>query len=144
MFKMSNIHDYLALCESKARYCRFLDTKDWESWREMFVEDFELDVTEGTNLPVIRGRDAAIEQILSSIRHAKTVHQVHNPEISIDGDEATAIWAMNDRLDFGPERPSIIGYGHYHERWVRSDGIWKIRTLRLTRLILEIRKSPLG
>jgi SnoaL-like domain len=132
-----NIEDWLALCELKARYCRLMDTKQWDAWRELFTEDYELDVTAGTDLPVIKGREAAPDRVLSSIRHAVTAHQVHSPEIRIDGDAASGIWAMQDRVIFS-NGTSLTGYGHYHDRFRRQDGQWRIAALKLTRLHLEM------
>ena len=56
---------YLAISAVKARYCRLLDTKDWSGFAGLLTEDFELDVSEGTSVPVIHGRDAAVTQIRS-------------------------------------------------------------------------------
>ena len=132
-----NVEDWLAICELKARYCRLMDTKQWDAWRELFAEDYELDVSEGTGLPVIKGREAALDRVLSSIRDAITVHQVHTPEIRIDGDAASGLWAMQDRVIF-PNGTSLTGYGHYHDRFRRQDGQWRIVALKLTRLHLEM------
>ena len=132
-----NVEDWLAICELKARYCRLMDTKQWDAWRELFAEDYELDVSEGTGLPVIKGREAALDRVLSSIRDAITVHQVHTPEIRIDGDAASGLWAMQDRVIF-PNGTSLTGYGHYHDRFRRQDGQWRIAALKLTRLHLEM------
>jgi hypothetical protein len=132
-----NAEDWLAIYELKARYCRLMDTKQWDAWRDLFTEDYELDVTAGTDLPVITGREAALERVLSSIRHAVTAHQVHSPEIRIDGDTASGIWAMQDRVIF-PNGRSLTGYGHYHDRFRRLDGQWRIAALKLTRLHLEM------
>ena len=30
----------------KARYCRYLDTKDWAAWRTIFADDFLSDTSE--------------------------------------------------------------------------------------------------
>ena len=132
-----NIEDWLAIYELKARYCRLMDTKQWDAWRELFAEDYELDVSEGTGLPVIKGREAALDRVLSSIRDAITVHQVHTPEIQIDGSAASGLWAMQDRVIF-PNGTSLTGYGHYHDRFRRQDGQWRIAALKLTRLHLEM------
>lgn len=134
------LRDWIAICEAKARYCRTMDTKDWDAYRDVFTEDYELDVSEGTGVPVIRGRDAAIAFVRRSIEKAITVHQVHLPEIDVDGDEARAVWAMHDRVIY-PDGPSLTGYGHYHERWVRRDGAWKIAALKLTRLHLDAKPA---
>jgi len=138
MNDLDAINAKLALSEAKARYCRMLDTKDWEKFAALLTEDFVLDVSEGTQVPVITGREAAVKQIKSSIQTAKTAHQVHAPEIQLNAEEAHVIWAMQDRVIWGPDRPSITGYGHYHERWVRRNGDWKLAALRLTRLHIDV------
>jgi hypothetical protein len=135
---LESLHAKLALMEAKARYCRMLDTKDWAGYTNLLTEDFVLDVTAGTQVPVISGREAAVKQIQSSILTATTVHQVHSPEIELEGDEARVVWALQDRVIWGVDRPSITGYGHYHERWVRRDGGWKMASLRLTRLHIDV------
>jgi hypothetical protein len=33
-----NFADWVAICETKARYCRCLDTKDWAGYRERYVK----------------------------------------------------------------------------------------------------------
>jgi hypothetical protein len=136
--------DWLALCNAKARYCRTLDTKDWVGYADLLTEDYVLDVSEGSKVPVIKGRDAAIKQVQSSILDATTCHQVHSPEIEVNGDEAQVIWALQDRVIWGPERPSITGYGHYHERWVRQQGEWKLASLKLTRLHIDVHPPAAG
>lgn len=141
---MTTFNDWLALTEAKARYCRMLDTKDWAGYAALLTEDFVMDVSAGTQVPVIKGREAAVRQVQSSILTATTAHQVHSPEIRIQGDQAYVVWAMQDRVVWGPERPSITGYGHYHERWVCHGGDWKLASLRLTRLHIDIHpaKAP--
>lgn len=131
------IADWLALSEAKARYCRCLDTKDWDGFKNLMTEDFELDLSGASHLGVTKGRDAAVAQIRGSIETAKTAHQVHTPEIAINGDEATVIWPMQDRVLWGDDKPSLVGYGHYNERWVRQDGQWKLAAQRLTRLHMD-------
>jgi hypothetical protein len=134
--------EWLAIANLKARYCRLLDTKDWAGWADLFLPDFVLDAT-GSGGPRIAGRDAAVASVRGSIDAAKTVHQVHSPEIEIDGDTARGIWAMQDRLIW-PGGRTLTGYGHYHERYVRSGGVWRIAKSRLTRLILEMQAPEAG
>ena len=143
--------DYVAISELKAHYCRLLDGKDWTGYAQLMTEDFELDVSEGTSMPLIRGRDAAVRQIQSSLLNARTAHQVHSPEIHFNGsDEAQAIWAMQDRVVWDAARAaqtgiaSLTGYGHYHERYVRRDGEWKLAALRLTRLHIDMQRATMA
>ena len=137
--------DWVAICETKARYCRFLDTKDWERYADVFTEDLVLDTPSGGQ--AIEGRDAALRMIRGSVESAKTAHHVHNPEISFapDGQSADVIWAMNDRVIWGEDRIELrgnlghTGYGHYREHYVKcADGKWRIRHVKLTYLIFDI------
>lgn len=133
----------------KARYCRLLDTKDWDGFAALLTEDFELDVSGSGGGELIRGRDAALSMIRASIGDAKTAHQVHSPEIESDGDTAQAVWAMQDRVVWPAEKAvrsgiaSLTGYGHYHERYVRRDGTWLIAASRLTRLHMDMQREAL-
>jgi hypothetical protein len=127
--------DWLAIANLKAAYCRLLDTKDWEGWGQLFTEDFELDVT-GSGGDLVTGRDAVVASVRGSIETAKTAHQVHFPEITINGDEAHAIWPMQDRVVWEEGR-ALTGCGHYHERYVRTEEGWRIAAQKLTRLVMD-------
>ncbi|MDB5702757.1 MAG: hypothetical protein JWL66_2956 [Sphingomonadales bacterium] len=129
----------------KARYCRFLDTKDWAGLTALFTEDAVLDVQQDTGMPPFKGRDLLIEQIRAAVIEAKSAHQVHTPEITINSEaSASIIWAMQDRVVWNEGRSpipgvrSITGYGHYHEHYVRQDGAWLIASLKLTRLHVDM------
>ena len=142
-----NFETWIAITELKARYCRLLDTKDWDSYAALLTEDFELDISEGTGIPVIRGCEVAVKQVLASVGGSKTAHQVHAPEIRVTGsDEAEGVWAMQDHIVWEAERAArmgisgLSGYGHYHERYRRQNGVWKIAALRLTRLHVDMQR----
>ena len=133
-----------AIMETKARYCRFLDTKNWDGFAGLFTADAVLDVQEDSGAPPLHGRAAIQETVRHVVEHAKTAHQVHSPEITFDGaDAADVVWAMQDRLVWEaghspiPGASAMTGYGHYHERYVRRGGGWMIAALKLTRVLLE-------
>lgn len=127
------LNDWIAIGELKARYCRFLDTKQWQAWNELFTEDFLLDTSQAGGPPSICGRDDALAMVRAHIETAVTAHQVHSPEITIDGARAEGIWAMQDRVSFENGR-AITGYGHYTESYVKRNGSWRIARSKLTRL----------
>ena len=125
------------LCQAKARYCRALDTKDWTALAELLTGDMEFDLSDGNpDVPPIVGRANVLAAVQSSVTGAKTVHQVHMPEVEVDGDQAQAIWPVQERVVWD-NGTSLTAYGHYHDRWVRIDGQWKIAALRLTHLIMD-------
>lgn len=136
--------DWVAICETKARYCSCLDTKDWAGYTDCFTEDLTMDLPPEGNL--ISGRDACMKSVRGWVESAKTAHQVHNPEIafSADGNSADVIWAMQDRVAWGEDRRGHVddaghtGYGHYREHYVRcDDGRWRIRSQVLRYLHMD-------
>jgi hypothetical protein len=128
---------YHELAQAKARYCRLLDTKDWTALSELLTENMEFDLSDGNpDVAPIIGRDNVLAAVQASVTTAKTVHQVHAPEIELEGDRAQVIWAVQERVVWD-NGTSLTAYGHYHDRWVRVDGSWKIAALRLTQLIMD-------
>lgn len=131
----------------KARYFRFVDMKDWDGLRSIFTPDAQLEVPEaGTG---VNDLDTALEFFKAALEGAVSVHFGHMPEIEIEGPgNARAIWPMDDRIYWSPERASVLGYtqlrgfGHYHETYEKRDGEWKIKTLRLTRMRLNTQTPP--
>jgi hypothetical protein len=123
----------------KARYFRGLDLKDWTLLRDIFTEDAHV---EADGFP-FDGVDVFITAMKDFLDGVRTVHHGFMPEITVTGsDDATGIWAMRDYLLYPGDGPPVgfIGYGHYHERYVRQDGSWRIRRLVLTRIGID----PLG
>ena len=66
----------------KARYCRYLDTKDWASWRDIFADDFRSD-TASAGGKIIVGADPFVAFTRKSLGDRATVHQVHAPGIEL-------------------------------------------------------------
>jgi len=64
------------------------------------------------------------------------VHQVHSPEIEVQGSSAKVLWAMQDRVAY-EDGKGLVGYGHYTERYEKRDGRWRIASLKLTRLHVD-------
>jgi uncharacterized protein (TIGR02246 family) len=143
MGDQTDLEAFVAISQVKARYCRFLDTKDWAAYTDLFTEDFVLDTSPSGGPPPIQGREAAVAMIRGSVETAKTAHQVHNLELRLEGDTAHVVWAMQDRVIWGPDRAATMpeaghtGYGQYHERYERRDGRWRIAALQLRYLIYE-------
>ncbi|MGV0580399.1 nuclear transport factor 2 family protein [Mycolicibacterium elephantis] len=122
-----------AIKQLKARYCRFLDTKDWAAWRTLFADDFLSD-TSPAGGKVIRGADEFVAFTRKSLRNQATVHQVHAPEIELTSPTtARGVWALEDVVRFGPG-VNLRGYGHYHETYEKLDGQWRFTSSTLTRL----------
>lgn len=139
---MLTVEDLIAIEEIKqlkARYFRSVDTMNMDSWLQCFTEDvdltFELSVRLSEDQEVETARftgKAELEGWWNGLSRKQTVHHGHMPEITIVSEnEASGIWAMEDIVEFSDGL--LWGYGHYHEKYRRIDGEWKIATLRLTR-----------
>jgi hypothetical protein len=150
----------------KARYFRFLDTKQWDEFARLFAPEAVLDGTESflarhplTGKPFVNGRADLVEGLdIGDMlmvggetiaakgallwKNVVTVHHGHMADIEIVSDnEATAIWAMEDRLLFlDPTSPikEIQGFGHYHESYRMIEGQWKIASSRISRLRVDV------
>lgn len=134
-----------AIRQVKARYCRFLDTKDGDGWRTVFAPDvvMEVDLAVSTGgadpmtSPPYVGVNSVVPEVLATLAEVTTVHHCHTSEIALTSETtATGIWAMEDRLYF-PDGRQLHGAGHYHETYEKSDGTWRIKTLHLTRTLME-------
>lgn len=131
--------------QAKARYCRYLDTKQWDAFADLFIPEPEITMYDEAGALVVAysARDEFIVAARDYLEGARSIHQVHNDELTQVSDrEIGAIWSMEDYILF-PEgenvRPSRHhGYGHYYETWVLTSEGWRIASLELRRTILEI------
>lgn len=125
--------DMEAIRQLKARYCRLMDTKDWAGFRQVFTDDTTVDSTDAGG-SVVTGGDNFLEFLTAALDQVITVHHCHTPEIEITSPTtASGIWAMEDMVRF-PNGLDLHGYGHYHETYERHDGVWRIKSSKLTRL----------
>jgi hypothetical protein len=134
------------LRQLKARYCRFLDTKNVDSWHGVFSTDvvvtLDMAVSVGgadpQTAPPLQGVHNFVPMVMGGLENVATKHHCHTPELTlVSATTATGIWAMEDLLVFGDGR-ELFGAGHYHETYEKRDGSWRIKTLHLTRTILKM------
>ncbi|MCW2516672.1 MAG: hypothetical protein JWR11_5714 [Mycobacterium sp.] len=124
-----------ALKQLKARYCRLLDAKDWQSWRQIFTDDFVSDTSKAGG-KVITGADEFVAFTRSNLKKPSqaTAHQVHAPELEVTSPTtARGIWALEDVVRLAPG-VNLRGYGHYHETYEKVGDRWFIKSSTLTRL----------
>jgi hypothetical protein len=143
--------DIEAIKRLKARYCRLMDTKEWDSYRQLFTDDVTVDLElAGEAVPgqdqesteaggaVIAGADSFLAMLVPTLGEAVTVHQCHTPEIDLlSPTTAKGVWAMEDLLRF-PDGTELHGFGHYHETYEKQGGGWLIKSTRLTRLRTDV------
>ena len=126
----------------KARYFRLIDTKEWDLLPRLFMPDLRIVTPDGKVW--MEGGDQYAASLKYGLTDAVSCHQGLTGEIEIfDADSAAAIWAMQDIITWTDKHPregwkAITGRGHYHETYHREQGEWRIATLSLTRLSLDI------
>ncbi len=148
MADLAFLEAYVGISDTKGRYCRCLDSKDWDGYGDCFTDDVVLD-TRPAGGAITLGREELLRIVRRSVETAKTAHQVHSPLITLDGDTAHVVWAMQDRVVWGTERVAAMGnyghtgYGHYTETYAKqADGRWKIAHTVLSRLHVDVHAEP--
>ncbi|TAL02242.1 MAG: nuclear transport factor 2 family protein [Rhodospirillaceae bacterium] len=137
----------------KARYFRVIDSHDWVAFRGILADDAVFGSPndaeaekkwKGTipwshwTTPHITGADAIVAWISAGLANGTSVHRGFNAEIEVlTADTARGIWGLEDILRFpGME---VHGYGHYRDTYVRSDGVWRIKSFEVLRKSVEFR-----
>ena len=136
-------HDIEQIKRLKARYIRFGDTQNWQELGKLFTEDFEaiFDVAprfskDQPTRAAFSGRNAFIEAWAPALVGVITVHQAFLPEIALTSPTAaTGTWAMQDIVLM--PKCHFKGWGHYHDHYIKNNGLWKIKATRTTRLHTE-------
>ena len=142
MERLDRLEAIEAIRALKARYFRLIDTKQWDALRGVFTADLRIVTPEGKVW--LEGGDAYAASLQFGLTDSVSCHQGLSGEIeSVDAANAKAIWAMQDVIHWTDRHPregwkAILGRGHYHETYRREAGHWRIASLSLTRLSLEI------
>ena len=136
--------DIEAIKQLKARYFRLLDTQHWDELQSVFSSEANISFPEiGVSYP---SGDAFVTFARETMTGVVSVHAGYMPEISFQDDStASGIWGMTDDLDAPKGMPHsngepvrMRGAGHYHETYAKIDGAWKITSMRLERLRLDL------
>lgn len=142
MDRLDRLEAIEAIRTLKARYYRLVDTKRWDELAGVFATDIQVLTPEGR--VYAEGGATYAAALRNSLEHAVSCHQGLSGEIEVhSAGRASAIWAMQDIITWADRHPvtgwkSIVGRGHYHETYRRENGGWRIATLMLTRLSLDI------
>ncbi|MCW2626151.1 MAG: hypothetical protein QOF66_3189 [Mycobacterium sp.] len=125
---MSAMGDIEEIKQVKYRYLRALDTKHWDDFAATLTEDVVGRYGESIGEEHhFANRDELVTFMRSSLGpEILTEHRVTHPEITVDGDEASAIWYLQDRVIAPDFHFMLIGAGFYHDRYRRTSEGWKI------------------
>ena len=120
--------DREAIEQVKYRYLRALDTKDWNAFADTLTDDIVGDY--GSSLGQehhFTDRGSLVEFMRSSMpANVITEHRVTHPEITVDGDEASATWYLQDRVIVADFKFMLMGAAFYSDRYRRTAEGWRI------------------
>ena len=131
----------------KHRYFRCIDMANLTELAELLHEDVTVDFVGGTYRFQLTGRDEYVRMIGQAF-HAEFVgqHNGHHPEIDVLSEtEATGVWYLSDVALNLRSNVSTSGSSLYRDRYVKVDGVWKIRETayhRIFEIVEPIEKRP--
>ena len=133
--RIRRLEDIEAIRQLKAHYCQACDDDhNPDRVAACFVEDGLW----ASNTGVRAEGHAAIKRFMSGVpggRIRNSAHMVTNPIITVTGDSATGHWRLI-MLYTGQTPAGDLQYhriiGFYDEEYVRVDGRWLIKMLRVT------------
>ena len=114
----------------KYRYLRCVDLKRWDEIADVFTPGATVDygtLALGQHIR-LTGRDEIVAFLRDKLGPSiVTVHFASQPEIDIDGAEASGTWSFEDTVIATEYRVLIKGAAFYEDRYARGeDGRWRI------------------
>ena len=124
----SHDDDIEAIKQVKYRYLRGLDTKHWDDFADTLTDDVAGDYgpSLGKELHFTNRHDLVDFMRTSLGPGVITEHRVTHPEITVDGDEATGTWYLQDRVIVAEFNFMLIGAAFYRDRYRRTPDGWRI------------------
>jgi SnoaL-like domain len=111
------------------RYARAVDTKDWDLYRSVFIQDAQIDYS-SAGIPA-GSRDEIAEFLSQGFTSIPwSMHYITNIEADVDGDTASVRAMFYNPMQLpGMAEMSSCG-GYYHHELVRTPDGWRSRHLR--------------
>jgi hypothetical protein len=124
------VDDLEQIRQLKYRYLRTLDTKQWDDFEDCFVPEATADYA-GLSF---EDRAALVDYLRTNLpREIVTVHQVHHPEIEVDGDVATGRWYLSDQVISAEFGFRLEGAAFYEDVYRRTPEGWRVSHTGYTR-----------
>ena len=128
--RITRLEDLEAIKQLKARYCEICDD---DHNPDLITTVFSPDgIWEGRGIGKAQGH-AEIRKLFKGFQKMMSFsqHMVMNPIIEIDGEQARGRWYFFGPFTFREGNQAKWQAVRYHEDYVKLDGEWKIRHLRV-------------
>jgi hypothetical protein len=117
------VDDLTLISQLKYRYLRTLDTKQWDRFEECFLPDATADY----NGLLFENRSELVAYMRENVGEGVlTMHQVHHPELEVDGDTATGRWYLQDKVIVPAFQFMLEGAAFYEDRYARTPDGWRV------------------
>lgn len=138
----------------KARYFRFLDSRNLEGLQTVFTEDAEIHFKSPSYQLDFKGWPE-LEGFYGGAFNEGSfgMHHGHMPEITVDGDTATGLWYLHDIFFNTESKTQFEGSSIYKDTYVKTAAGWKISLSEYERYLevikpygddVQITSSPIG
>jgi hypothetical protein len=127
--RLTIIEDVEAIKRLKAEYCDICDDKhDQDRIVTIFAAD---GIWEGKGVGRAEGH-AELRKLFKSFeeRISFSQHNVFNPRITVNGNQAHGIWYFLGPFTFRKENKALWLAARYEDDYVKIDGVWKFQHLR--------------
>ena len=133
--------DRAAIQEQMYRYARATDWLETERHRDVFVTDCVFASPHSGDVSGIEAVVAWMERALAQFE--ATQHLIGNVSLTFEDDTtATAVSYVRAWHRFRDhEKPDMVLWGEYHDRWVLVDGTWRISVRRVLEAGIEPRRD---
>lgn len=144
--RLRALEDRLEIVELEATYARSFDEHDGTTWSGLFTDDGiyqSRPVDDAPPVTFVQGRAALAEYCRTAPFDG--IHFLHLPQLSFDGDTATARIHLEFHGSWGADAgaPRLAMQGYYDVAYRRVDGRWRIRH-RVTTAFSREQRTVIG
>ena len=136
--RITRLEDIEAIKQLKARYCEICDDMhNPDRITSLFTED---GIWESPDFGQAKGH-AAIRNLFQGFRDmfSFSQHNITNPLIEVNGDNATGIWYLIGPWDNSNDGRKIWMTARYDDDYLKVDDVWKYQHLRAEIRMVEDR-----
>jgi len=138
---MDRLDDRASIGDQMFRYARATDWLEIENHRLVFIKDCVFATPHSGDLA---GVEAVVEYMTRVLTQFEaTQHHISNIWIEFTGPRtATAVSYVRAWHRYpDPEKPDLILWGEYHDKWVHVDDVWRIHERRVLEAGIEPRRD---
>jgi SnoaL-like domain len=138
--QVQRLKDLESIKRLKYRFCRYMDTADFDGLRSVLHPELTVDLVGGS----FRFQCNSAEEFVGAMQHVLHAesycsHTCHHPEIDFVGDgEAKGRWYQLDMMVDLRRMVQVSGAALYEDRYVKLGDEWKIRHTGYSRIFERV------